>query len=149
METEAKLVLLISQKPLLWQQNNACRILTWSLKSVAFEYQPCQLIVYNARVILTRKSRKFTKWERLFFCQKWLQKHLRILFCIKYDKIMTVYWIKSKKKLKTIFWCFGKIFIFELLSSIFSSKGCPLKISLLQYQRSNRCQKNKNLTQMI
>ena len=92
-----KLVLLISQKPLLWQQNNACRILTWSLKSVAFEYQPCQLIVYNARVILTRKSWKFTKCERLFFCQKWLQKHLGILFCIRYDRIMIGYWIKSQK----------------------------------------------------
>ena len=97
METEAKLVLLISQKPLLWQQNNACRILTWSLKSVAFEYQPCQLIVYNARVILTRKSWKITKCERLFFCQKWLQKHLEILFCIRYDRIMIGYWIKSQK----------------------------------------------------
>ena len=103
METEAKLVLLISQKPLLWQQNNACRILTWSLKSVAFEYQPCQLIVYNARVILTRKSWKITKCERLFFCQKLLQKHLEILFCIRYDKIMIGYWIKSQKFSKWIF----------------------------------------------
>ena len=123
METEAKLVLLISQKPLLWQQNNACRILTWSLKSVAFEYQPCQLIVYNARVILTRKSWKFTKCERLFFCQKWLQKHLGILFCIRYDRIMIGYWIKSQKFSKWIFCVLRRFLYLRSCLQFFYLKG--------------------------
>ena len=123
METEAKLVLLISQKPLLWQQNNACRILTWSLKSVAFEYQPCQLIVYNARVILTRKSWKFTKCEKLFFCQKWLQKHLEILFCIRYDRIMIGYWIKSQKFSKWIFCVLGRFLYLRSCLQFFYLKG--------------------------
>ena len=129
-ETEAKLVLLISQKPLLWQQNNAGWILTWCLKSVAFEYQSCQLIVYNARVILTRKSWKFTKCERLSFCHKWLQKHLRVLFCIRYDRIMIGYWIKSQKFSKSIFCVLG-IFLFlcsclqfSYLKDVLSKSAC-------------------------
>ena len=122
-KTEANLVLLISHKPLLWQENKAYRVLTWSLKSVAFEYQPCQLIVYNARVILTRKSWKFTNCERLFFCQKWLQKHLGILFCIKYDIIMIVYWIKIQKILKASFCDVGRFLFLSSCLQFFHQKG--------------------------
>ena len=122
-ETEAKLVLLIPQKPLQWQQSKACRILTWSLKSVAFEYQPCQLIVYNARVILTRKSWKLTKCERLFSCQKWMQKHLGILFCIKYDRIMIVHSIKCQKISKAIFCVMWRFLFLSSCLQFFHQKG--------------------------
>ena len=94
------------------------------------------------------RSKNPPKTKDLLFIQKCWQT-LRDVFWHQIEAF-TIDLCKKKWKFhKFDFFCQRQIFIFDLMTSIFTSKGYHLKISLLQCKWLNKTQKITNLIDLV
>ena len=110
-------------------------------KVLHLSINPVSWLFTMPELFLPEKAENSLNVKDYFFFQKWLQKHWGILFCIKYDRIMIIYWIKSQKTLKVIFVFWGDIYFWAHVS-IFSIKRVSFK--MLDFQKKFKMRNNSN-----
>ena len=96
-----------------------------------------------------QKGPKIHQKLKIYFSSKNVGKHFGMSFGIKQKHLQLICAKKSENFTNLIFFCQRQIFIFDLMTSIFTSKGYHLKISLLQCKWLNKTQKITNLIDLV